>query len=95
MTVIFDTAARRTFAENYPETPHILVHNMREHPLLTIPALAALGDALPQHSVEYNKADLPVGIDPEKVPANGLTIGETISSAQTNGSWAVLNMPIC
>lgn len=56
MTVIFDTAARRTFADNYPEIPHILMHNLREHPLLTIPSLAALGDALPPHSVEYNKA---------------------------------------
>lgn len=90
MTVIFDTAARRTFAENYPETPHIVAHNMRDHPLLTLPSLAALGDALPAQSVEYNKADLPVGIDPGLVPTNGLTIGETIRSAETNGSWAVL-----
>jgi len=29
MKVIFDTAARRTFAENYPETPHISVHELR------------------------------------------------------------------
>lgn len=90
MTVIFDSAARQHFAEHYPEVPHILTHNLREHPLLTIDALAALGEALPAASVEYNKGDLPVGIDPEKVPLNGLTIGETIRTADSNGSWAVL-----
>lgn len=90
MTAIFDSAARRHFALHYPEVPHILAHNLREHPLLDIEALATLGDALPPASVEYNKGDLPVGIDPEKVPTNGLTIGETIRTAESSGSWAVL-----
>lgn len=90
MTAIFDSAARQHFAVHYPETPHILGHNLREHPLLTIEALASLGEALPPTSVEYNKGDLPVGIDPEKVPMNGLSIGETIRTAEKSGSWAVL-----
>ena len=90
MMAIFDTAARRLFSEHYPETPHIVAHNLRDHRLLTIESLAILGDALPPQSVEYNKADLPVGIDPALVPSNGLSIGDTIRSAETNGSWAVL-----
>lgn len=90
MTAIFDSDARVAFAKNYPETPHRLSHNMLDSGLLTIESLAKLGEVLPGHSVEYNRADLPVGIDPEMVEANGLSIGETIRSAENCGSWAVL-----
>jgi hypothetical protein len=90
MTAIFEPAARQLFAVNYPEVPHKLTHNLRDHSLLNIEALALLGEALPPVSVEYNKGDLPVGIDPSLVPANGLSIGETIRMVGTSGSWAVL-----
>ncbi|MGB5078827.1 MAG: cupin-like domain-containing protein [Sphingorhabdus sp.] len=90
MTAIFDAATRLQFAEYYPEIPHKLNHALHEHRLLTIDALADLAETMPATSVEYNKGDLPVGIDPAAVPANGLSIGETIRSAQTSGSWAVL-----
>lgn len=90
MTPVFDKAARQHFAAHYPEIPHKLLHNLRDHPLLTIDALARLGEALPAASVEYNKGDLPVGIDPALVPANGLSIGDTIRLVETSGSWAVL-----
>jgi hypothetical protein len=90
MKAIFDSSERQVFAANYPETPHKLSHNLRDHPLLTIEALARLGEALPPASVEYNKGDLPVGIDPALVPANGLSIGDTIRMVETSGSWAVL-----
>lgn len=90
MTAIFDSATRQYFAGHYPETPHKLSHNLRDHALLTIEALARLGESLPEASVEYNKGDLPVGIDPALVPANGLSIGDTIRMVETSGSWAVL-----
>jgi hypothetical protein len=90
MTAVFDSPTRQLFAANYPETPHKLNHALRDHPLLTIERLAQLGEALPPASVEYNKGDLPVGIDPALVPANGLSIGDTIRMVETSGSWAVL-----
>ena len=90
MTAVFDSANRLAFVANYPETPHKLTHLLDDHPLLTIEALAQLGEKLPSASVEYNKADLPVGIDPALVPANGMTIGDTIRHVETSGSWAVL-----
>jgi hypothetical protein len=90
MTAIFDATARQLFAANYPEVPHTLTHNLRDHSLLNIEALALLGEALPPASVEYNKGDLPVGIDPSLVPPNGLSIGDTIRMVETSGSWAVL-----
>ncbi len=91
MSAVFDTANRSYFAENYPETPHRLQHALGDYPLLGLEALAQLGEALPAQSVEYNRADdLPVGIDPGQVSANGLSIGETIRTADACGSWAVL-----
>ncbi len=90
MTAIFDSANRSLFSQNYPETPHKLHHGLADHPLMSLEALARLGEALPEKSVEYNKGDLPVGIDPALVPANGLSIGETIRMVEQSGSWAVL-----
>jgi hypothetical protein len=90
MTEIFNPAARETFAANYPETPHKLDHQLRDHPLLTLNALAALGERLPTASVEYNKGDLPTGVDPDSDIANGLSIGDTIRNVDTSRSWAVL-----
>jgi hypothetical protein len=85
----FPQSARAQFAASYPEVPHMLHHELRDHPLLALDALAALGEALPAASVEYNKGDLPIGVD-GKPGGTGLTIGETIRSVATSGSWAVL-----
>ncbi len=85
----FPEDSRARFAANYPEVPHVLRHDLREHPLLALEALAQLGEALPEPSVEYNKGDLPIGVDGKPGP-NGLSIGETIRTIATSGSWAVL-----
>jgi hypothetical protein len=90
MTVIFDQSARGQFSANYPETPHKLPHGLRDHPLLTLESLAKLSERLPHASVEYNKGDLPTGVDPDSDIANGLSIGDTIRNVDTCRSWAVL-----
>jgi hypothetical protein len=86
---VFETSTRRLFAGHYPETPHILPHNLTEHPLLEIEALAQLAERLPIASVEYNRGDLPIGVD-GKPGSNGLTIAETIRKVAEAESWAVL-----
>jgi len=85
----FAKAQRAKFAEHYPEGPHILRHNLGLHPLLELDALAELAEHIPEDSVEYNRGDLPVGID-GKPDSNGLTIGETIREVAKNNSWAAL-----
>lgn len=90
MTQIFNEDVRAEFASNYPEIPHRLRHNLRDHPLLTLEALATLGESLPVASIEYNKGDLPTGVDPNSDIANGLSIGDTIRNVDTCRSWAVL-----
>ena len=86
---VFSENALDRFAKCYPEQPHKLSHNLREHPLLELDALAALGESLPEASLEYNRGDLPVGVD-GKPEGTGLTIGETIRRIDRSNSWAVL-----
>ncbi|MFC3101821.1 transcriptional regulator [Altererythrobacter lauratis] len=86
---VFCTASRADFAASYPEGAHTLTHELAGHPLLELEALAQLAEALPATSIEYNRGDLPVGID-EKPGQTGLSIGETIRRAETSNSWAVL-----
>jgi len=88
-TPVFSTHAQAQFASSYPEGPHKLEHGLRTHPLLELDALATLGEALPAASLEYNRGDLPIGVD-GKPGSNGLTIGETIRGIDKTNSWAVL-----
>ena len=85
----FPAQARAAFAQNYPETPHKLAHELGAHPLLELDALAGLAEALPEASIEYNKADLPIGVDGKPDPT-GIPIGQTIRNIAESGSWAVL-----
>ena len=87
---VFGEDSRQQFDRCYPEQPRVFDHNMVSHELLTLEALAKLGTALPEKSVEYNPGDLPVGIKPEDVPDNGMTIGDTIRMIDRSASWAVL-----
>ena len=51
--------------------------------------VAALAERLPDRSIEYNRADLPIGVDgkPER-PA--IPVGEAIRRVAESGCWAVL-----
>ncbi|HEY6815509.1 MAG TPA: cupin-like domain-containing protein [Croceibacterium sp.] len=86
---VFPALSLAMFAASYPEGTHKLRHNLSAHPLLELDALAELGEALPARSVEYNRGDLPIGVD-GKPGGNGLTIGQTIRGIERTNSWAVL-----
>lgn len=87
---VFPESARTAFAAAYPDRAMKLRHGLVGHDLLTLEALAALGERMPGGSVEYNLGKLPLDVRPEDTPANGLTLGETIRTIETNASWAVL-----
>lgn len=86
---VFPPRSHADFAASYPEGPHKLRHTLRDHPLMTLEALAQLGESLPPRSVEYNRGDLPIGLE-ERPGATGLTIGETIRGIEISNSWSVL-----
>ena len=87
---IFPAEMLERMAALYPQQAGLLHHRLPDHPLLSIEALAQLGESLPASEVEYNPGNVPIGIRPEDVPSNGLSIGETIRTIDSNGSWAVL-----
>ncbi|QDM41583.1 transcriptional regulator [Altererythrobacter sp. TH136] len=86
---VFGPQARVQFAAAYPETPVILRHDLAEHPLLTLDALAALAGKLPDTAIEYNRGDLPLGVDGKPAPT-GIGIEDTIRHIAISDSWAVL-----
>ena len=59
----FPAAARDIFAANYPEIPHKLTHRLSSDARLSLEGLAALAEKLPGTAIEYNRGDLPVGVD--------------------------------
>lgn len=87
---VFPAETLDRMATLYPLRAGLLHHRLPDHPLLSLEALAKLGESLPASEVEYNPGDIPIGIRPEDVPSNGLSIGETIRTIDSNGSWAVL-----
>ncbi|MDG2004539.1 MAG: transcriptional regulator [Novosphingobium sp.] len=86
---IFDAPSLTTFAEAYPETPHVLQHGLHAHPLLELERLAQLAECLPTNSLEYNFAKQPIGISSKPEPT-GIPIGHTIRDIANSDSWAVL-----
>jgi hypothetical protein len=90
MTAIFPEDARIALRAAYPERPALIAHDLVDHPLLGLDALARLAQRIRPVDVEYNRGDLPVGVDPSETPSNGLGVEETIRSIENCGSWMVL-----
>ena len=86
----FPKEAKDAFHNLYPEQPGILGHRLVGHPLFELEALIELAKRIRPVDAEYNRGDLPVGIDPTATPANGLSVEETIRSIEQCGSWMVL-----
>ena len=86
----FDAVNRARFAGIYPEQPSKLHHGLADHPLLQLESLVGLSQRLDPADVEYNAADLPIGVSPETVSGNGLSIADTIRSIENNRSWMVI-----
>jgi hypothetical protein len=88
--ICFDDTALQDFAVLYPETPGVLRHTLVGHPLFELDALVRLAQRMRPEDVEQNIGDLPIGIDPEAVKHNGLSVVETIRSIEQCGAWMVL-----
>lgn len=86
----FDDAALAAIADAYPNGNATFRHHLADHPLLSLDALAALGEALGEAHVEYNRSDIGIGAGPDETPCNGLSIADTIRTIAANQSWAVL-----
>jgi hypothetical protein len=90
MTAIFDPGSLAGLRSSYPEEIGLLRHDLCGHPLLTLEALVGLAQRIPAANVEYNRGDVPIGIDGADTPSNGLGIADTIREIEQCGSWMVL-----
>ena len=81
---------RAAFEQHYPDRPCRLGHALAGHPLFHLDRLAALAERMRPQDIEFNRGDLPLGIDFDAVPGNGLSVAQTITGIEDNGSWMVL-----
>jgi hypothetical protein len=88
---VFTSAALAQFDAAYPGTPQHLVHGLAGHPLLELDALSALAGRMRPETLEHNAAiGLQLGVGNDAVPANGLSVHETIARIGACGSWVLL-----
>lgn len=78
------------FRANFNRQPFLIGHHLAEHRLFELPRLVELMKSLPEQSVEYNAGDIPMSLDPQLTPRNGLSAEETIRSIEECRSWMVL-----
>ncbi len=80
----------RDFAANFAASSYAIRHTLSEHPLLTVDAIAALADRLPESAVEHNLGSVAVVQGATEAPRVSLPAGEVARGIETNGCWMVL-----
>jgi len=65
-------------------------HELQDHPLTQLDALAELADSLPPDRIEHNLGSVGEIVPDGEVPQAELTPGELVRTIETNGSWVVL-----
>ncbi len=78
------------FAANFTQVPFFIRHTLGQHPLFQVERLLQLARELPPSCIEYNAGQIPMSIEHEKTPANGLSPEETIRRIAECKSWLVL-----
>ena len=83
-------AGRGTARTLYERKPFKFRHEFTKNSWFSRDRILDLADALPETSVEYNLADIPVSQPVTSLPDNNLTLQETIKNIETCGSWVLL-----
>ncbi|WP_294192977.1 cupin-like domain-containing protein [uncultured Sphingomonas sp.] len=78
------------FARAYPGEAAAVRHQLHDHPLFALEALAALAERLPASHVEQSLGNLKVDQDPSGIRQSTLSPGEIVRTIATNGCWMVL-----
>ncbi|CAM5314825.1 cupin-like domain-containing protein [Sphingobium scionense] len=88
---VLPSPSKQLFQNIYPETAGHLLHQLGDHPLLTLDAMVSLASRMKAHTLEHNGAvDVPLGTPTTKLPHNGLTTVQTIEQIETARSWVLL-----
>jgi hypothetical protein len=77
-------------ANGLGDEPFPVQHELMDHPLLTLEAIADLADYLPAANVEHNLGDVPEVLPGGEAPRLDMSPGEIVRTVETNRSWMVL-----
>lgn len=86
----FPASSHAIFADAYPQSPAILSHQMVDHPLLSLSALADAARALPGEHVERRIANAVNGGDFAMARSDPGSVADAIASGATSDSWVML-----
>ena len=78
------------FARKFTQEPFLIRHRLHDHPLFQLDRLLKLSQSLPASCIEYNAGQIPMSIEHEQTPMNGLSPEETIRRIAECKSWLVL-----
>ncbi len=78
------------FAAAYPAQPAPLRHQLHDHRIFSLDALAALAQRLPTSHVEHSFGNLAVDQDPDVVARADMPVGDIVRTIRDNGCWMVL-----
>src|SRR5690349_12010229 len=78
------------FNSKFPREPFLIRHSLADHPLFAIERLLELAKTLPNSCVEYNEGRIPINMNGQASPRNGLSAEETLRRVREAHSWMVL-----
>ena len=80
-------------AERFGRGGYLVRHELQDHPLTRLEALAELADALPSDRLEHNLGSVgDVVLNADEVPRADLTPGEIVRTIESNGCWMVMGI---
>ncbi len=78
------------FEQKFSQEPFLIEHSLCDHPLFKMERILELVKTLPESCIEYNAGKIPISIELDQTPRNGLSPEETIRRIEQCQSWIVL-----
>ena len=80
-------------ADRFGRGGYLVRHELQDHPLTRLEALAELADSLPSDKLEHNLGSVDeIVLDANAVPRADLTPGEIVRTIDSNGCWMVMGI---
>jgi len=82
-----------TVEQRFGRGGYLVRHELQDHPLTRLEALAELADSLPADRLEHNLGSVgEIVLDADDVPRADLTPGEIVRTIESNGCWMVMGI---
>ena len=76
--------------DHFDSAPLAVAHELTDHPLLTVEAIAQLAERLPADRIEHNYGNVAKVAAPDQVERSSQPVGQIARDIETNGCWMVL-----